>query len=672
MLHELILALSGYNGSVFVKNANNEIQVISDLPFIHPTEVALLNRLCRLATHYSCFATFIKQNSHSPRKAGISTGLRGLYVMSLCQGLDSALAPYRQTLLQVERQLLADPHLTVAYVQSALEEYQLLFPALSQLLDQIETHKAHGCQILEFINRAANCGIPVVKKTLFQIQHVCHKVLYKQLTAWMLHGLLLDDYTEMFIHKVQKVLTVQPEPEDDDLGLGGVTGRQMQQIQLSSDMTVNHSIGERFALRADMLPTYIPTKVAQKILFVGESVEMFEKIEIDGRQQKHQGSVIKNKETEFAKNLLQLSQQPQFNLRHFETVIDEIRSYVAEQLWKLSVEEADLIGHLHLLKDFFLLGRGELFLAFIDQAHGMLRAPPTVTTQHDVNMAFQHAARNVLFEDESLLQKFQFTVKTQQHKRTTAADSSKTGEHSATNTGESGWAVLNLTYAIEWPLHILFTPGVLERYNTVFRFLLYVKRVQLELQQCWATQMRRRHLRATKGEHHNEHHNSTQWLLRNHMAFLVDNLQYYLQVDVIESQFSVLQVKVHATRDFEAICHAVDNFLSSLLAQCFLLSKPISHCLGEILNICHSFCGLYQQADTDMTEQETRQLEQLAKAFQRQSSLLFLTLARLRCHQSSPHLAQLLLRIDYNKFFSQAGGDFGSYKTKEPVRNVST
>lgn len=668
MLHELILALSGYNGNIFVKNANNEIQVISDLPFIHATEVALLNRLCRLATNYSHFTAFIKQNSHSPQKA--ATGLRGLYVMSLCQGLDSVLAPYRKTLLQVESQLLADPHLTVAYVQSALEEYQLLFPALSRLLDQIETHQAHGCQILEFINRAASCGIPIVKKTLFQIQHICHKALYKQLTAWMLHGLLLDDYSELFIHKMNKVLTLPQETEVEDLGLGGMTGRQMQQIQLSSDATVNHSIGERFALRADMLPTYIPTKVAQKILFVGESVEMFEKIEIDGRQQKHQGTVIKNKESEFARDLLMLSQQPQFILRDFETVIDNIRGYVAEQLWKLTVEEADLIGHLRLLKDFFLLGRGELFLAFIDQAHGMLRAPPTVTTQHDVNMAFQHAARNVLFEDESLLQKFQFTVETQQlHKRRAASDSTKTGEHSKTgeHTGESGWKVLNLTYAIEWPLHILFTPGVLERYNTVFCFLLYVKRVQLKLQQCWATQMRRRHLRATK----REHHNSTQWLLRNHMAFLVDNLQYYLQVDVIESQFSVLQDKIHATRDFEAICHAVDNFLSSLLAQCFLLSKPISHCLEEILNICHSFCGLYQQADVDLTEQETRQLEQLAKAFQRQSSLLFLTLARLRCHQSSPHLAQLLLRIDYNKFFSQAGGEFGSHKTKESLRKGS-
>ena len=48
-------------------------------------------------------------------------------------------------------------------------------------------------------------------------------------------------------------------------------------------------IGERFALRADMLPSYIPTKVAQKILFVGESVEMFEKIGVNGRQQRHQG-----------------------------------------------------------------------------------------------------------------------------------------------------------------------------------------------------------------------------------------------------------------------------------------------------------------------------------------------------------------------------------------------
>ena len=45
--------------------------------------------------------------------------------MSLCQGLDVILAPYRETLLQVERELLSDRHLTVAYVQSALEEVDI-------------------------------------------------------------------------------------------------------------------------------------------------------------------------------------------------------------------------------------------------------------------------------------------------------------------------------------------------------------------------------------------------------------------------------------------------------------------------------------------------------------------------------------------------------------------
>ena len=29
---------------------------------------------------------------------------------------------------------------------------------------------------------------------------------------------------------------------------------------------------------------------------------------------------------------------------------------------------------------------------------------------------------------------------------------------------DNGWAVLDLNFSVEWPLHVLFTPGVLERY----------------------------------------------------------------------------------------------------------------------------------------------------------------------------------------------------------------
>lgn len=57
----------------------------------------------------------------------------------------------------------------------------------------------------------------------------------------------------------------------------------------------------------------------------------------------------------------------------------------------------------------------------------------------------------------------------------------------------------------------------------VFRYLLSVRRVQSELQHCWALQMQRKHLKSNQTD-------AVKWRLRNHMAFLVDNLQYYLQV----------------------------------------------------------------------------------------------------------------------------------------------
>lgn len=65
------------------------------------------------------------------------------------------------------------------------------------------------------------------------------------------------------------------------------------------------------------------------------------------------------------------------------------------------------------------------------------------------------------------------------------------------------------------------------RYNVVFKYLLSVRRVQAELQHCWALQMQRKHLKSNRTD-------AIKWRLRDHMAFLVDNLQYYLQVSITE------------------------------------------------------------------------------------------------------------------------------------------
>ena len=47
-------------------------------------------------------------------------------------------------------------------------------------------------------------------------------------------------------------------------------------------------------------------------------------------------------------------------------------------------------------------------------------------------------------------------------------------------------------------------------------------------------------------------------------------------MDVLEAQYSQLVEKINSTRDFESIRLAHDNFLTTLMAQSFLLMKPVS------------------------------------------------------------------------------------------------
>uniref|UniRef100_A0A665VWZ2 Gamma-tubulin complex component n=1 Tax=Echeneis naucrates TaxID=173247 RepID=A0A665VWZ2_ECHNA len=590
MIHELLLALSGYPGTIFTWNKRVGLQVSQDLPFLHPSETNVLNRICKLGSDYIRFTEFIEQHTghvhqqeHHTNQPN-QTGLHGIYLRAFCTGLDSMLQPYRQNLLDLEQEFLGDPHLTISHV--------------NYKLDQI-----HGCQILETVYKHSCGGLPPVRMALEKILAVCHGVMYKQLAAWMLHGLLLDQSEEFFVKQGPSAggAAASQEEEEEDLGLGGLSGKQLRELQdlrlIEEENMLAPSL-QQFSLRTEMLPSYIPIRVAEKILFVGESVQMFEN---HNHSPSRAGSILKHQEDIFAAELHKLKQQPLFSLVDFENLIDRIRSTVAEHLWTLMVEESDLLEQL-----------------------------------------------KVLLDDDNLLPLLHLTVDYQ-------GKESKANPPQDTSPREippTGWAALGLTYKVQWPLHILFTPAVLEKYNVVFRYLLSVRRVQSQLQHCWALQMQRKHLKSSQTD-------AVKWRLRNHMAFLIDNLQYYLQVDVLESQFSQLLQQINSTRDFESIRLAHDHFLSNLLAQSFILLKPVFHCLNEILELCHNFCSLVSQTVASLDDRGTAQLDILVKGFRRQSSLLFKILSSVRNHQINSDLAQLLLRLDYNKYYTQAGGTLG-------------
>lgn len=77
----------------------------------------------------------------------------------------------------------------------------------------------------------------------------------------------------------------------------------------------------------------------------------------------------------------------------------------------------------------------------------------------------------------------------------------------------------------KWRVTIFLVKCLYDRYNRLFRFLLAVKRAQIDIQHCWTLQMQYKQKPSNQEE-------VAKWQLRTHMAFLVDNLQYYLQVRI--------------------------------------------------------------------------------------------------------------------------------------------
>jgi len=183
----------------------------------------------------------------------------------------------------------------------------------------------------------------------------------------------------------------------------------------------------------------------------------------------------------------------------------------------------------------------------------------------------------------------------------------------------------------------------------LFQFLFQVKRVQAELQRAWLPQMCYKLL-----PKHERAKMMPAWRLRTNMSFLISNLQYYLQVDVIETQFSILMKKISDSEDYETVCVAHMDYLNSLHGQCFLGMKPITRSLDDIFNLSLQFCQLILSNEAEQVD--LAEIDAMVQQFRRYACFLLTVLRGVkRKLAASPYLtnlAQLLLRIDYNNFFS--------------------
>ncbi|KAJ8717191.1 hypothetical protein PYW08_005590 [Mythimna loreyi] len=617
----------------------------------------IFGRINDIAKSHHRIQRFVEATGFRSRKTHAGLKMCGLYSQALSEGFSEVLLSYKQDLVEVESLVIGNHNYTLSFVYSYVEKYRGLFDTLNKIIDTIEQRKLTGCQILSLLHQYILTGNERVHEAVVKIFSCVNKVFVNQLCTWLLYGELKDPYEEFII------LHNQAHPSASDTFLTSPTSTCEKSLVSTLQDT---SLECGYTLNANMIPYFMPLSLAQEILFIGKTIILFG---FDPKKVKKNSSFVANrtlmplqklgvesrrftiwedKEAEFHEKLQKLKNPEVFEVCNLRGVIREIKECVTKHLWTVAVEEAQLIHELRLMKDFYLLGRGELFLELLRLTAHMLDKPTARTSTRDMNHAFQLAARAVFLSNSADIEKFCFElpyVKPNVSTNTTGDDDS--------STVADGWSSIILKYDFKWPLHLLFTPEVLARYNDMFRLLLRIKKTQHDLHALWKT--------------YKQSTSFSMCQLHNKLMFLMDNLQHYMQADVLETNFSRLMDAVHKTNDFEKLKKAHANFLADILSQSFLtvtsscdsdcsgdttdsLNNPVFCNIMELLKLCHSFCGMSDiVADR---ESEDYYIRGYSDRFSKLVKQLMQLLVSLRDRPCGVYLARLLMRLDYNRWLS--------------------
>ena len=101
-----------------------------------------------------------------------------------------------------------------------------------------------------------------------------------------------------------------------------------------------------------------------------------------------------------------------------------------------------------------------------------------------------------------------------------------------------------------------------------------------------------------------------------------------------------------------------DTYLQKIIEQCFLNYSEVLKSIQDVLYVSQKMCKFLSQMDQEHITDSAdfgRKFMTIKRDFETLSNKIFTVLNSYKAssHRSSPQLAQLLLRIDYNDFFSR-------------------
>lgn len=351
MLHELLLALSGHPSPLLSAPTDEP----NDEPFqdlLSPAEGALLKSL----------ASNLGEKHKNVRE--YSTIISNAHPSMVCRAVSTAiisthLAAFQRKILQVEREILDEnSNLVGAYnivplsgLVGAFDGWSRKLEWLWNLVQFIQPVSTKGgkqqgvnhlpctaSQILDKLRDLTHTGYPDIEQISLNLTKVAETAWLKQMSAWVLYGRLPT-------HGASDLFVAQ--------GSGSTSG--------GGETTAFYCID------SDLVPEFVTKSTANSILFIGKSLNHIR----ENRSGTGGRAVLRSSpELELLpSHLAHLSSlEYPINPSSFSAAISAIRLSLSKNALQKLLPISKVLEVLRVLKDFFLLERGEFAVALISAA----------------------------------------------------------------------------------------------------------------------------------------------------------------------------------------------------------------------------------------------------------------------------------------------------------------
>lgn len=375
---------------------------------------------------------------------------------------------------------------SLAKIMSGFEGWERILSYLHSLASAMG--EMGGGELINRLRTDIHTGFPTLEAVSLHLLKIAETAWLREVSTWVLYG-RLPSSEDFFITESESVV-LNPVNEDE-------TG-----------------VLKEYTIAKSRLPSFVIPDTASSILFIGRALSIIRLR--GGANTETTSDTISPEMTLLPVHLSYLqSLQSPLSPQKLHTAISEIRLSLSKHTLQTLLPASKIIDVVHVLREFFLLGRGEFAGAIVEQASEQVRnrwRRPGAGGGMGVSGVKSSSSSAIVKEGEvsSILTRTWGVLSSLQGEETTderldtardllylslvkpppATSAASTPVHPKARLGESFKDLLvgvpiTLNFHLSWPLELFLQPVDLETYDAIFAYLVSVRRTLIRLQTLW-------------------------------------------------------------------------------------------------------------------------------------------------------------------------------------------